>query len=253
MKLRAARVKLKAFQRSYERFVASEPFRLVPRAGVSTQDSQVHVISVRCSERRQAPDERWTNLIDELTYNLRSALDSAVHDLSTSPDRGNPNGTGFPICVDKAKFNRRLVRYLSEKEQEFVGDVQPYGQPDNPLWPLVKWNNLYKHRTPRFTVVLAEFDPTTPERSYQINLRNVDLVHLAYATPDRLEDDLELVRITYRRLPEVDPHIEVNVHLAIDVRLDDRSIMSDVQGGGVLSQMVSSVEHIIHNLYALRG
>ncbi len=252
MKLRAARNKLNALQRSHDRFVASDPYEVSAKQYRVLEDPTLYVWSFCCVKKKRTPDERWTSLIDELAYHLRSALDVMIHHLSIAPGRADPDGTGFPIASDPKYFDASLIRYLRDDERTFVKGVQPYGRPDDPLRVLAKMNNRLKHRTQMFAVEAVGFDKATLSNNFEVNLTSIDVVHITYATPEWIDDGTELLRIIFRRLDDVEPHVQVKMNFVIQIRLGDRTLGSDEPIGGLMSQMVARVESIVDGLYALR-
>ena len=140
LKLRAARAKLKAFKRNAHAFVESKPYEVQAKGYGSSDDPSLYQVVLRQSQVKRTPSSRWAVWVDEITYHLRSALDTAVYDLSRTAKRVDPSGTYFPIVDDRAKFKRDGIRYLTEDQRTFIESMQPYGRPDDPLWLLHEIN-----------------------------------------------------------------------------------------------------------------
>src|ERR1700756_5009489 len=56
------------------------------------------------------PPDAWSAVVGEIAYDLRSALDHAVYDL-TCIENGGPLGqTGFPVFQDEARYDQLTTR-----------------------------------------------------------------------------------------------------------------------------------------------
>ena len=78
---------------------------------------------------KYTPPKRWGILIGEIAYNLRSALDYLIHELSAIKT-GIPNtGSQFPVEKSKECFlsrKRTYLKGLSIKHITAIEDLQPY-------------------------------------------------------------------------------------------------------------------------------
>jgi hypothetical protein len=123
------------------------------------------------THRKQRIEIRWdppneelpltelAHLIGDAVHALRSSLDYLVYELAIRKRGGSepsalPPGhplrkTGFPIFLDAKQFEDRGLKQLESitvKQQARITRLQPFGQPDHPLWVLSELDNLAKHR-----------------------------------------------------------------------------------------------------------
>lgn len=251
-KLRAARSKLKAFQRGVNHFVQGEPYEIRPKLYVNRKDPTLYGVSLRQFKKKgkRLPASRWSILVDELTYHLRSVLDAAVYHLSISSERPEPTKTGFPIVLRKGKLNRHQTRYLTDAQRAFIESVQPYDRPDDPLWLLHEMNRRNKHRTLQFAGVIVGLDQQTLSRNLEITVSDLSLVGMDLRAANLAEDGAEFVNLTYR-VTGPKPYVKVNMKFQVDIHFGERIITSDSPAGGLMSQALSRVDEIVSKLYSL--
>ncbi|MEX2157788.1 MAG: hypothetical protein WEB04_00080 [Dehalococcoidia bacterium] len=251
VKLRAAQTKVNALNRSILRFGESKPYDLRTDEYRSQQDPSLYHLCFRIEQKKRFPAARWSIIVDEIIYHLRSALDGAVYDLSVGSERPDPTGTAFPITDARSKFDRKLIRYLSDDKKAFIDSVQPYDRPDDLLWILSQMNRRNKHRALRFAAMIVgpDQDPSLPS-SLSITITDLDLMRVALPSAKPAEGGAELMRLLYR-VTGPNPHVKTAIHSQFDVQFGEQIVSSDSPAGGLLSQMVSRTKSIISTLYSL--
>jgi hypothetical protein len=145
--------------------------------------------------KEPAPLNDWALIFGECIHNLRSSLDNlafALARLQCDPPE-NERAILFPIFHDKAEFNRKGRRYLSQLPDEaatLIERLQPFqrdgseqfGKPeDDKLLMLQSFNNSDKHQIPAVVLVAPQ--------DLKINF-NAEFYHEAHAsenTPPNVE------------------------------------------------------------------
>jgi hypothetical protein len=112
-------------------------------------------------------DPRWSTIIGEIVHDLRSALDTAVYDLTIAKHGAPLDGTEFPIFEDEVKYMETSkkgipvrgsglfkIRGVNDRAKALIRDAQPFEfrktHPPNeaPILALVhELNIIDKHRT----------------------------------------------------------------------------------------------------------
>jgi len=245
-KLCEARRKLNVLNRSIVRFAEGEPYSLRADEALDPADPSLYHFALRVFQHKRLPAKRWSIWIDEITYHLRSALDGAVYDISASAMRPEPTGTGFPIALERRKFDRTLIRYLTRDKRAFIKSVQPYDRPADPLWFLHEMNRRNKHRLPRFTSNIVGLDQRALTNNLNITVTDLDLSKAILHAAIRAESGAEFVHLIYRKTGP-NPHVKVNMKLQIDIELEQWRLTGDE---GLVSQTVTRVEEVISTLYS---
>src|SRR5216683_5690083 len=157
-KLARARDQIEALQQEVLRAQSGNAYSAVPEINPQSGDKVWRLKVHRAEVMRLAV------LIGEPLYNLRSALDHLVYQLSLA-QCDDPERTGFPIFSHKTgirkpgksgqsencfeRRGRNRIQYLSDEAKEIIEAVQPYNR-CNPvgayLWLTHELNNLDKHR-----------------------------------------------------------------------------------------------------------
>jgi len=134
---------------------------------------------------------RWSVIVGDVVYNLRSALDQAVcaavivngGDCEAPPSQ-------FPITTRRKLWRdprtRRMVSQLPRKQRAIVRRSQPYkasgGPVGHPLAILQEWSNRDKHRLPNLMFVGIDAEASTAA------IIGVDAIsHTTMFTADPLE------------------------------------------------------------------
>lgn len=112
-------------------------------------------------------DPRWSAILGEIIHDLRSALDTAVYDLTIAEQGGPLDGTEFPIFEDEIKYVQTTkkgdpahgsglykIRGINNRAGAVIRDAQPFEfrkthSPDQaPVVALLhELNIIDKHRT----------------------------------------------------------------------------------------------------------
>jgi hypothetical protein len=112
-------------------------------------------------------NSRWAAVLGEIVHDLRSALDTAVYDLTIAEQGGPLKGTEFPIFEEEIMYMRATksgdpargsglykVRGVNERAKAVIRDAQPFEfrkthSPDQaPILALLhELNIIDKHRT----------------------------------------------------------------------------------------------------------
>ncbi len=119
-------------------------FRLVPRFDLDEAKCWLVLEQVA-----HPPMAEWEVILGDVLHNLQSALDRLVYELAAKP----PPGSEFPIFKDRAKFERKgrgggayKTRGLTTEMQAAIESLQPFDEPDHPLWVLQQLSNADTHR-----------------------------------------------------------------------------------------------------------
>ena len=251
LKLRAARTKLKAFKRNAQAFIDRKPYEVLAKGYTAVEEPSLYQAVFSFAELKRPPSSRWALWIDEITYHLRSALDTAVYDLSRTPKRVDPSGTYFPIVDDRAKFKCDGIRYLTKDQRTFIEGVQPYGRPDDPLWLLHEINRLNKHRIMQFGAVLVAPDQEDPSNNLHVRFSDLELLNATFKPVHWAEDGTEIARLTYRIVgPNPSVHVEMNNQ--IEIKFAEPSPTSTWHVGLLMERILETVERTISTLYSSR-
>jgi hypothetical protein len=81
----------------------------------------------------------WSAIIGEIVHDLRSALDTAVYDLTIAEQGGPLDGTEFPVYEDEAKYTKTSkkgvpdrgsglfkIRGINDRAKTLVKELQPF-------------------------------------------------------------------------------------------------------------------------------
>lgn len=156
-KVARAKEQLAGLEAEFQRFSDSKPYTLRQEHDLETQE---FILVYYPSS--PIPDN-WPIIIGEILYNLRSALDLAVYELTVREQGAPLKNTEFPIFDDKDLFSALKkngdpapgsglfkIRGLSQKTRDCIESMQPYNlrQPDrvSTLLLLHEMNILDKHR-----------------------------------------------------------------------------------------------------------
>lgn len=248
-KVRRAYRHIESLERSIERFLTSNPYRVFGEFDVKTGEYALYAYSVHAPA--SPPVVSWSVRVGEVVYHLRSALDQAVYELSREPGR-SLRKTAFPIYrhgrrsaskSGRARFSLKdqKIAHLPFKYRRMIERMQPYDRrsayPFFALWLLHEMNNADKHRT------LVNIHPSTVD--YAITGRTPeDFVEVFRGAP--VYDGAEVGRM----IPGVPiPHVNVEGYLATQVLfsetlagLDEREVIP------TLRWAASTVENVLFDL-----
>ncbi|MCH8993731.1 MAG: hypothetical protein IH959_02040 [Chloroflexi bacterium] len=146
LKLERAGEYLRAINWEFARFIALDPWELLPEP---LTDEGLPAFRVKI--KHEIPD-RLSLLIGDFVYNLRSSLDHLVWALLTHPpDR--PEQVQFPIFDDEQRFRERAPRMigaLGKEVQDVIEWMQPYHRRSDHDFSLLlllqRMSNIDKHR-----------------------------------------------------------------------------------------------------------
>ena len=146
---------------------------------VCSDDEQIWIYR---NETPEAP-LRWSILIGEILYNLRSALDHMVWQLVLSNEQAPGRHNEFPIAKNQQHWQQEKVRTLkgvSQRHQAMIGYLQPFtGRINLPfdvskLKVLDDLSNMEKHRHLVVAVIASNgIEPMTLEFD-QVELGDLD-------------------------------------------------------------------------------
>lgn len=155
-KVARARENLQGLQLEFQRFSESKPYRLRQEKDLETNEYILvyfPIGEIPCN---------WSVIIGEILFNLRSALDLAIYEL-TVREQGVPlSKTEFPVFDDKSVFSELKkdgtpttrsglykIRGLSQKTIDCIEASQPYNirqtGKESVLALLHEMNNIDKH------------------------------------------------------------------------------------------------------------
>jgi hypothetical protein len=147
LKVERAHDHVRVFNQHVKRFLESDPYLIVREL---ENDGAQHVYSVRVCGK---PPPYLGTIVGDVFHNLRSALDSVVYDLSAPSiptlTKRERRSIGFPIALDKGKYDPSPARFASEAAQTQIERAQPYhGEipADEPLGIIHELNRVDKHR-----------------------------------------------------------------------------------------------------------
>jgi hypothetical protein len=164
---------------------------------------------------------RWGALIGEIVHDLRSALDSAVYDLTIAEQGGPLDRTEFPVFEDEGKYDQTTrkgepapgsgvfkVRGVNSRAKALIRQAQPFevaktSPPDRkPIMALVhELNIIDKHRT------IHLMRQQTNEFSWRV-LRDIQPISLAVIPA--MEDGAEWGEWTPTVIDD-QPDVEFNI------------------------------------------
>jgi hypothetical protein len=188
-KLRRAYKHIGEVEQIIEAFINSKPHRLV--CEVQMDSPYQAFVKVRLRIAQEGPRAtRLSNAVGDAVYDLRSALDHLVWEL-TIRNRGHhprepiPLGhplrrVGFPIFLDPAKFAPKkadgtlakrgggtdMMSGLLVKQRARIEALQPFGDPKHLLWVLGELALVDKHRHPHFTTAIHKVYARRPPYPY---------------------------------------------------------------------------------------
>lgn len=156
LKVARARQQLDGLEAEFKRFSDSKPYTLSLEKDVEP-DKYVLIYHPGAS----IPDD-WPIIIGEIFFNLRSALDNAVHELSVRETGAPVKNSEFPVFDNKAAFADAKkngdpapksglfkIRGLTQKTRDVIESLQPYNVAAGKLSVLQtihEMNNRDKHR-----------------------------------------------------------------------------------------------------------
>jgi hypothetical protein len=165
--LKSARAKLDravqqfaGLQDEFLRFIESKPYRVV-----CERDADADEWVIVQYPERDFP-ETWAVVLGEVLYDLRSALDHAIYELTILNCGTELDGTEFPVFSDEARFRDKKkgtgeptkisglyrIRGLTKKTQAVIESLQPFSIKNAPAGHLCtvallnEMSNIDKHR-----------------------------------------------------------------------------------------------------------
>lgn len=157
-KVRVVRKRIEGFQEAEGR-----PFRAErhPRAG----SKQTIKVVWSPATAGAMPLDELAHQIGDAVHNLRATLDYLVYELAIRKRGGSepahiPMGhalrkIGFPIFLEEPEFDgkgkggpgaTKMLAEMKGTQRARIKELQPFGDPDHPLWVLSELDNLGKHR-----------------------------------------------------------------------------------------------------------
>jgi hypothetical protein len=161
LKLERARHHLDTLDDEVKAFLDGNPGRILPEFDAATRRVTMTFLA-------SDPPEALGALIGDFLFNLRSALDHLVYQLTPQDSGIDPRTISFPVYSDADEFSVRRsngaparlsglykIRGLPDGAQTAVERLQPYHDGllrDQPLWLLNELCNIDKHRTVHIAV-----------------------------------------------------------------------------------------------------
>lgn len=171
---------------------------------------------------------RWSVILGEFLYDLRSALDHLARQLVLVNGRKPNNRTEFPVFRDSEEFEGgscTKTRGMSAEVKTLIESIQPFSEwPDNPtgttLWGIHNLGNVDKHKLLHLTdpwLMTAEIRPGGTEIEWVLKPRRM-----------RLYDKAEIA--SYRWDPASKAKVEMDFHFSLDVALSEGTWTPDNAG-----------------------
>jgi hypothetical protein len=226
-KLDWAKQKVRVVRERIERFQEAEgrPFRaeLDPRAG----SKQAIKVLWSPATTGTMPLDDLAHSIGDAVHNLRGTLDYLIYQLHlrnlTGPEPENiPLGdplrkTGFPVFLDENEFEgkgkggpgaTKMLAGITDDQRARIKKLQPFGDPDHPLWVLSELDNLDKHRHAH---VLLRLDRVwlDPRLAHRFGFRTVEGVKPGR----RYEEGAKVTVLTQHIFDPAGVQAQVNVAL----------------------------------------
>jgi len=160
---------------------------------------------------------RWSVILGEFLYDLRSALDHLARQLVLANGRKPDNRTEFPVFKSEDDFEGRScpkTRGMSAKVKALLLEIQPFREwPENPmdttLWGIQNLCNFDKHKLLHLTdpwLMTAEMNVTGPGVEWIQKPRRM-----------RLYDKAKIC--AYRWDTSADTNVNMNFGFSLDVAL----------------------------------
>lgn len=189
-------------------------FKTEPYATTAVYNPDTGVYRLILDRVTPAPSE-WSLFVGDCLQNLRSSLDYLVWQLTVAngnapppfplPKKSQWKRLQFPIYLDQKEFSDHAVPQhlwgVSDKARRFIERVQPFGNPDHPLWLLGELSNIDKHRTLALTSAYLHNVTIVPPNGVRI-------IASELARPGFLHGKTEVARVTLFPRPPAD---EVNM------------------------------------------
>jgi hypothetical protein len=223
--LSSARVKvvraykqLNELESEVQMFSERKPYRIIRESDFNSRDE------ILIYEPTELMPLEWSTIIGEILYNLRSALDQAVHELSIL-ETGNPvKRSEFPICETKDSFESKSsankIRGLSQKTQDIIKQLQPYYMEQfadgrvSAIKILHDMNIMDKHKELHiFRITIKGFCINVPTDGIVVPMRIYRNVNL--------NERVEVARLSFPA--ELDRKMDLNAEVAINIAFDSRN------------------------------
>ncbi len=201
----------------------------------------------------------WAVRIGEILYDLRSALDHAIYELSVIYSGEVVEKTEFPIFDNEARFFERKrngdpanksglyrIRGLSQDTQRVIEAMQPFSVrkdgKETFLSVLHEMCNTDKHRTPHLIFRNAN-------ETWLRSMENIRIERLIMFDRN-LNERTELAR--YRVHPD-DREMQMDTEITINILFDQGSCSlfggRPQPVGAVLSQIIEGVRSVLNDLH----
>ena len=170
---------------------------------VVEKDTKAQEYVPRWVGKRHCP-ARWSLMLGEIFYNMRSALDHFAWQLTLRSEAKVTKTTQLPICISEHDFKRVAGRALKGVHLNYVTlieGIQPYrAAPNDPcssvLWLIGRLNNIDKHRL--LHVVEHQVSDARLLLSVDGQMLGPPPITKIVAAGTRLDPQTELARIPWR-------------------------------------------------------
>lgn len=169
------------------------------------------------SPNRQT-DAAWSLRVSEILHHFRAALDNAVWELSSAPDRT----TAFPLVSEPDYWSegnppgKRRVRSVPDLPRTVIKNAQPFHAADpqrSALWVLGQLSDIDKHRLLHTTAIATSVPETT------VRTASGRVLHTTTPDPDRVfTGKTELLRVRPSQGEKAELHLKgsISAHVSFD-------------------------------------
>jgi hypothetical protein len=251
-KITRAKDNLHKLELEFQQFSNSKPYKIKQEHDLNTDEFILVYYPVG-----DVPAD-WSVIIGEILFNLRSALDLAVHEL-TVREQGTPlKLTEFPIFDDKNEFFKLdkkglpargsglyKIRGLKQKTVDCIEALQPYNTRETDKEPIIsllhEMNIIDKHRELLLCRQMAHGAKVMLVRN-ALNVINWGLDNLG----GNLDERAVIARL--KLAGGLDDKVYMDADVIIEIAFDEKNASAFKKNEGVikvLQSIITGVERIL--------
>jgi hypothetical protein len=201
-------------------------------------------------------------IVGDVTQNLRSALDYAVHQIFRAKYQGriSPEYFGFPVCLSASKYKSvgvRKIACLGQDVVDVISAVEPYkGSPNGifsngDLWCLHELNNISKHRLLLTVCTQYQMHSITPRIISELSERFPDEPTIDFLSSVSVHEELRKIPVKkgyvlYTAPPDCE--VEKDMTFQFDVALNEPKVMEIYPVLAALQHFKELVDVIVRRL-----